>query len=202
VLSDEAAWRNLHPDQASYLRGKRYNGEKGVKGGDRGNQYTVAKDQNDPLPESTADRLATEYKVSAPTIRRDGQYAAAVDTLASVGIEPHKIIAHETKAAVVEFAKEIAPEPEPPKAPLLPPEPPKPKDPVIAAVTEKVKIGEMSVMDAAKEIRQVKTAQRRRADFERWREHYRMLAATAVRNDDERLLQELALEEWEARRPG
>lgn len=157
IINNQLGRRNLHPDQASYLRGKRYNGEKITQG--TRNQHTE-KDQNDPF-QPTADRLATEFKVSPATVKRDGQYAAAVDTLASVGIDPHKIIAHETKSAVVEFAKEIAPEPEPPKAPLLPPEPPKPKDPVIAAVTEKVKAGEMSVMDAAKEIRQIKTTQRR-----------------------------------------
>jgi hypothetical protein len=35
----------------------RYQAEKKDKGGDRGNQY-VAKDQNELLPESTAERLA------------------------------------------------------------------------------------------------------------------------------------------------
>jgi len=143
---------NLHPDQASYLRGKRYNAEKQDKGGDR-----KSKDQNDPLPESTADRLATEYKVSAPTIKRDGNYAAAVDTLQAAGIAPQAVIAHEPKSAVVEFAKLITPEPE------LPPSLPKPKDPLVAAMTEKVIAGQMTVMEAAKEIRQVQT-QRRKED--------------------------------------
>ena len=156
IINNQLGRRNLHPDQASYLRGKRYNAEKSSVGGDRGNQYTVAKDQNDPLPESTADRLATEYKVSAPTIKRDGNYAAAVDALQAAGIAPQAVIAHEPKSAVVEFARLIAPEPEPPAAPLLPPEPPKPKDPVVVAVTEKVKAGEMTVIEAAKEIRQAK----------------------------------------------
>lgn len=162
IINNQLGRRNLHPDQASYLRGKRYNGEKQAHGG----QEPGSRDQNDPSIR-TADRLATEYKVSAPTIKRDGQYAAAVDTLQAAGIEPQSVIAHETKAAVVEFAKLITPEPEPPKAPLLPQEPPKPKDPVIAAVTEKVKAGEMTVMEAAKEIRQVKTEQRREERLEK-----------------------------------
>ena len=167
IINNQLGRRNLHPDQASYLRGKRYNGEKASVGGDRGNQYTVAKDQNDPLPESTADRLATEYKVSAPTVKRDGNYAAAIDTLQAAGIAPQSVIAHEPKAAVVEFAKLITPEPAPPAAPLLPVEPPKPKDPVVAAVTEKVKRGEMTVVEAAKEIRQAKTEQRREERLEK-----------------------------------
>lgn len=116
----------IRPDQASYLRGKRYNGEKQAQGGTGANQH-VQKDQNDLS--ATADRLASEYKVSAPTITRDGQYAAAIDTLKHAGIDPHKVIAHEPKAAVVEFAKAIAPKPEPPAVPLLPPEPTKQKDP-------------------------------------------------------------------------
>ena len=83
IINNQLGRRNLHPDQASYLRGKRYNAEKQDKGGDR-----KSIDQNDPLIESTADRLATEYKVSAPTIKRDGNYAAAVDTLQAAGIAP------------------------------------------------------------------------------------------------------------------
>jgi len=84
IINNQLGRRNLHPDQASYLRGKRYNGEK--QAGFKGNQHTVepARDQNDPQ-QKTADRLATEYSVSAPTIKRDGQYAAAVDTLAKAG---------------------------------------------------------------------------------------------------------------------
>ncbi|MCP5158800.1 MAG: hypothetical protein H6975_05180 [Gammaproteobacteria bacterium] len=76
---------HAEPDQASYLRGKRYNGEKKAVGEHTGNQH-MERDQNDPIP--TADRLATEFKVSPATVKRDGQYAAAVDTLADAGIEP------------------------------------------------------------------------------------------------------------------
>ena len=63
--------RNLHPDQASNLRGQRYQAEKKAVGAPEGNQNrAIQRDQNDPI-ERTADRLATEYKVSAPTIKRD-----------------------------------------------------------------------------------------------------------------------------------
>lgn len=84
IINNQLGRRNLHPDQASYLRGKRYNGEKQDRGGERGNQYTVAKDQNDNLPK-TNERLAAEYNVSPATITRDGQYAASVDALAKAG---------------------------------------------------------------------------------------------------------------------
>ena len=165
IINNQLGRRNLHPDQASYLRGKRYNAEKQAQGGTGANQH-VQSSQNDNSAK-THERLAEEYKVSPATITRDGNYAAAVDTLQKAGIEPQTVIAHESKSAVVEFAKLITPEPELPPTPLLPPVPPKPKDPLVAAVTEKVKAGEMTVIEAAKEIRQAKTKQRREKRLER-----------------------------------
>ena len=80
----------------------RYNGEK-LTFAEAGAKRVASLDQNDPGSESTADRLAAEFKVSAPTIKRDGQYAAAVDKLATVGIEPQSVIAHVAKKAVGEI---------------------------------------------------------------------------------------------------
>jgi len=80
IINNQLGRRNLHPDQASYLRGKRYNAEK-LSFSEAGAKRTASLDQNDLGSESTADRLATEYKVSPATITRDGNYAAAVDTL-------------------------------------------------------------------------------------------------------------------------
>ncbi len=54
--------------------------------------------QNDKSSK-THERLAEEYKVSPATITRDGNYAAAVDTLQAAGIEPQQVIAHEPKSA-------------------------------------------------------------------------------------------------------
>lgn len=68
--------------------------------------------------ESTADRLATEYQVSEKTIKRDGQFAEAVDKLAGVGIDPQTLIAHADKADVIAVAQ-VIPEPEP-ESPLFP----------------------------------------------------------------------------------
>ena len=69
--------RNLTPAQMSLMRGRRYNRAKGQHGGDR--RSGVSRAQSDPL--KTADRLAQEHGVSPPTIKRDGQYAEAVDRL-------------------------------------------------------------------------------------------------------------------------
>lgn len=80
IINNQLGRRNVTPDQASYLRGKRYNMEKGEYGGDR-----KSSDQNDHLNgERTSERLAEEFKVSAPTIRRDGKFADAIDSLSDV----------------------------------------------------------------------------------------------------------------------
>ncbi len=150
IINNQLGRRNLHPDQASYLRGKRYNGEKITQG--TRNQHTE-KDQNDPF-QPTADRLATEYKVSAPTIKRDGQYAAAVDSLASVGVDAQSVIAHASKADVIELAK-VLEKPEPViESPLFPePQPVKPVvvPPVIQRAVAAIKTGAVPVKEIIKE---------------------------------------------------
>jgi len=77
IITNQLGRRNLHPDAASLLRGRLYNMRK--KGdGQRGPQKL---DQNDPA--STAERLAADLGVSAPTIKRDGKFAEAVAILES-----------------------------------------------------------------------------------------------------------------------
>lgn len=73
-----AARRNLTPEQQSYLRGKRYNREKGDS------HRPEKRHQNgDVKPKGrTKDRLAKELKVGTTTIERDGKFTAAVDKLA------------------------------------------------------------------------------------------------------------------------
>jgi hypothetical protein len=75
VVELQLGRRNLNPEAASYLRGKRYEGEKQPLGGDRTSEGAV--DQNDRL--DTAKRLAQEYKVGEATIRRDAKFVRAVD---------------------------------------------------------------------------------------------------------------------------
>lgn len=79
VWRNQLGRRNLNPTAAGLMRGNIYNAEKKREGGSGANQYTVQLDHCDPVP--TADRLASEFGVSAPTIKRDGQFAAAVDAL-------------------------------------------------------------------------------------------------------------------------
>jgi len=69
----------------SYFRGKKYNLERKPEGR-----------PTEKLPHfegETAERLASQYKVSRATIERDGAFAAAVDTLAAnVGDEVRQTI--------------------------------------------------------------------------------------------------------------
>jgi len=78
IIRNQLGRRNLHPDAASLLRGRMYNMQKQGHGG----QIPASRDQSDPTIR-TADRLASEFGVSAPTIKRDGKFAEAVDALAA-----------------------------------------------------------------------------------------------------------------------
>src|SRR5437899_2373162 len=104
IINNQLGRRNLSPEQASYLRGKRYNLEKRPRGGDRKSSR-----HNDDL-KPAHHRLAAEYKVSRATIERDGLFAEAVDTLAqNVGhAVKQQILTRDaplTKEATVHLAK-------------------------------------------------------------------------------------------------
>lgn len=75
MIANQLGRRNLTPEVASYLRGKRYELEKQSHGGLR----PLASVQNEQLP--TAERLAATYDVSSITIRRDADFAKAVDVI-------------------------------------------------------------------------------------------------------------------------
>lgn len=73
--------RNLSPDAFRLLLGRRYNRTKKKVGASEGNFNALKqKDQSDPI-ESTADKLADKHGVSAPTVKRAGQLAEAVEKL-------------------------------------------------------------------------------------------------------------------------
>jgi len=97
IDTNQLGRRNLTPDQASLLRGRRYNRQKQT--GFR---------QNDGNAQ-TAEKLAGQHGVSPRTVERDGQFATAVETL-----KPHvpdieqRVMTGDvpSKQAVVEAAKE------------------------------------------------------------------------------------------------
>ena len=85
MIRNQLGRRNLSPEQQSYLRGLRYNREKS-----QGKRTDLTLDQNDPKLESasTAAVLAKEYNVSEATIKRDGEFAAGLE---SIGKENPKL---------------------------------------------------------------------------------------------------------------
>jgi hypothetical protein len=103
MIDNQLGRRNLTPEQVSYLRGLRYLAEKGERGkygrgGQKGQFVPFAaaspngadeehKGQNVPYEEDpggpTAERLAAQYKVNPKTIKRDAEFAAGLNRLAS-----------------------------------------------------------------------------------------------------------------------
>lgn len=72
--------RNLSPVDFKLALGRRYNRSKKKEGNHTGrNQHTEQLDQNDPVPESTAAKLATQHGVSEATVKRAGKLAEAVE---------------------------------------------------------------------------------------------------------------------------
>lgn len=86
--------RNLSPTQIAYFRGLRYNNEKADKTENLSKGQNVlseknheeftnnsSKGQNVPSRNSTAERLAEEYKVNPKTIKRDAEFAKGLEKL-------------------------------------------------------------------------------------------------------------------------
>lgn len=87
VLGHQLARRNLSPEQMSYLRGELYRRTKKPHGGDRtasGQNVHLLGDSPQPpaTPGLTAAAVGSETGVNEKTVRRDAQFADAVDTLA------------------------------------------------------------------------------------------------------------------------
>jgi N6-adenosine-specific RNA methylase IME4 len=102
IVKNQLGRRNLTPEGASYLRGRRYNLEKKGHGGARATGKTFRLE--------TAERLAREFLVTDRTIRNDGTFAAALDAVAeNVGVElREKVLARGSslsRAEVVELAR-------------------------------------------------------------------------------------------------
>lgn len=77
VIDNQLGRRNVTPQMACYLRGRRYQAEKQEHGGDRRSSPQNA----DMKPKRTSEKLAEHFKVDKATIERDGQFAEAVDAL-------------------------------------------------------------------------------------------------------------------------
>jgi ParB-like chromosome segregation protein Spo0J len=95
MIDNQLSRRNLSPEQASYLRGMRYQVEKLDKGKYERQEhkgqnvpYDVVDENLNPQSvadkETTAERLAKEYNVSEKTIKRDAQFAEGLEKIGKV----------------------------------------------------------------------------------------------------------------------
>ena len=82
IISNQLGRRNLNPNQIAYLRGKRYETEKKIWGGDRKSEdFESSRVQSEPLNRKTYDMIAEEYSVSPSTIKRNANFAKVIDIL-------------------------------------------------------------------------------------------------------------------------
>lgn len=131
MYENQKGRRNWTPDQASYMRGVVYNLEKkspseagSLKGSSGQNVHSF----------NTAEKIAEQFGVDERTIRRDSQFAEAVevltlkeDLLSGVVSAPKKVIVEAAKPIIEAKKAHDKWEEEVKKAPLAPPpEPPMP----------------------------------------------------------------------------
>ena len=82
IISNQLGRRNLNPNQIAYLRGKRFESEKKIIGGDKKSaEYKKSIAQNGPLNGDTAQRIADEYGIGRNTVKRAEKFAKVVDLL-------------------------------------------------------------------------------------------------------------------------
>lgn len=112
IIDNQLSRRNLSPNQAAYLRGKKYLAEKQKPWRPKKEKKgaTVAPPSPEkkgatvaPFSQSTREKIAKETKVSPRTIARDGLYAQAVDQV-SGKLDMNKVKA-EPRKDVITLAK-------------------------------------------------------------------------------------------------
>ncbi len=74
IIDNQLSRRNVSLQEASYLRGKRYNAEKKAPYRPENKGITVT-------PLKTSEKIAKDLHISEPTIYRDAKYAEAIDKL-------------------------------------------------------------------------------------------------------------------------
>jgi phage N-6-adenine-methyltransferase len=111
IILNQIGRRNITPQQRAYLIGKIYRETKKEQGEHTGNQYTMERANNLPLPK-TAERIAEQFNVSHQTVKNAEKFADAVDTIADTygGEAKQKILSGATKLpqkAITETAKQL-----------------------------------------------------------------------------------------------
>lgn len=116
IINNQLGRRNLTEMQKSYLRGLQYKRERKKLGSNL--PQNSLKVQNELLKNetvnNTAERLADQHKVSASTIKRDGQFVDAIDTLAdNLGEDiKDKILNKEINISKAQIARVVEMSPE------------------------------------------------------------------------------------------
>jgi len=89
IDANQLGRRNLNPDQASLMRGRRYNRMKQAEGAPVGNVNASKQpaQSEQVVSGDTAAALAKQHGVSRATIVRDGQFAAAVEKVEALDPE-------------------------------------------------------------------------------------------------------------------
>lgn len=112
IIENQLGRRNLNPNQIAYLRGKRYETEKKIRGGIGANQYTkelIA--QNGQLAKNTAQRIADEYGIGRNTVKRNEHFSKVVDILPeevkSSVLSGNEKITHPETETILKFPKPI-----------------------------------------------------------------------------------------------
>ncbi len=99
LVENQLGRRNLTAQQRAYYIGKEYLLEKKSHGGDRTSEG--ARGQNDPL--KTAEKIAEKYKTAPKTVKRDAEFAKAVDTLPEE--EKTEVLSGESKTTKKDIIK-------------------------------------------------------------------------------------------------
>ena len=112
IDANQLGRRNLSPDQRALILGRRYNRQKRRQGGTGANQY-MQTDQTDTS--ATADKLAAEHGVSAPTVKRAGAFADAVEKVKTIDPDIERKVTQGSappRASVVKAARLLESNPE------------------------------------------------------------------------------------------
>jgi len=104
AIDNQLARRNLHPDDASLLRGRAYLLIANAKGRPEkmGKPY--------PFTGRTSEQVATRYGVSEKTVRNDSDYFKAVEKLTSLGVPRATVVGNPNapRSRVVALAKQAS----------------------------------------------------------------------------------------------
>ncbi len=98
IDKNQASRRNLHPDDFKIVTGRIYNRRKKTVG------KKVLLDQVEPI--STAQEVAVELGISAPTVKRNGQRAEVYDKVSTVDVEAAEAAKVVPQSVIAEARKE------------------------------------------------------------------------------------------------